>query len=672
MKAKNTIVIKTAAVAALIALCSMPAFPANTYYVKPGGDDGDSGLSESSAFATPEKGFASVNADAGSTLVICPGVYSLSRAIGCTGGSSESKRTFVRGKTGNPADVVLDAGGKFECLRLARFIEISGITVSNGVNTVGGCYAGGIRFSVSNNDTYATVVTNCVVACCTNVFDSSGSGGAVALIGHNLMIDSVIRDNTAVANCAGVLVVNNDSTKGVPRLERCRIEGNVASKGGGVYIANNTGKGTLQSDGNAVEIVDCEIFGNVATNGAGVCFATTNMTARLTGCVISNNTASANSGGIRLENGADMVMDSCRVEANCAVIAAGVDVIGNNDSPKTTLTCSNTVLARNNASQTGGGARIYNNAQAFFGDAVFRGNVAVNNGGGACIYGTGDGNFENCRFDGNEATTTEQAEYTGGGGLFVSGQSDTVQAHCSVSNCVFAGNASGTRAGGMGGTWQKCHFNGYIVNCTFTNNSSRLMGGGLLIRDDYTAANPTPPIIRNCLFAFNRTLEGDGKDVDANGAGVYFVTYSGIEIENCTIVSNSVGYTQKNTSGGIHHRYGGKLKNCIVAFNTVGGGLEDGTSWTLKSDAAYDHCCGWPEVARFTAAYGCINLDPKFTDAANSDFTLKLGSRCRNAGVESEWMQGALDLAGNPRIFQTVDIGCYETIVPLGMVISFR
>ena len=212
----------------LFAMASLFALPfasnaaINTYYVSPSGNDSNDGLSWEKAFASPNKGFSTINVDAnrGSTLIIDSGTYALTDDIGCNGGGSESKRSFVTSRTGNPEDVVIYSDGTFECLRLGNYITVSGITVSNGVNKVNGCAAGGIRFANYNDATYRIIVSNCVVTCCNNQYTSAqGNGAAVALYGHNLLIDSVIRNNTATSSHgAGVLIVNNRDYKGIPRI----------------------------------------------------------------------------------------------------------------------------------------------------------------------------------------------------------------------------------------------------------------------------------------------------------------------------------------------------------------------------------------------------------------------------------------------------------------------
>ena len=150
-------------------------------------------------------------------------------------------------------------------------------------------------------------------------------------------------------------------------------------------------------------------------------------------------------------------------------------------------------------------------------------------------------------------------------------------------------------------------------------------------------------------------------------------------MENCTIVSNNIRNTSTSNykSGGIHQRWGGTLKNCIVAFNTRCGQPEDSAFWNTDGSnltaANYQNCCGYPAVSKFTAANGCINEDPKFADVAKGDFSLQPSSPCRNAGANVAWMEGALDLAGNPRLDDTtVDIGCYEWQSIAGFTILFK
>ena len=65
---------------------------------------------------------------------------------------------------------------------------------------------------------------------------------------------------------------------------------------------------------------------------------------------------------------------------------------------------------------------------------------------------------------------------------------------------------------------------------------------------------------------------------------------------------------------------------------------------------------------------------PGFVDEANGDWRLTRKSPLRDAGLNADWMVGAIDLDGKPRLLQlngkysataTVDLGCYECDLPV-------
>ena len=97
--------------------------------------------------------------------------------------------------------------------------------------------------------------------------------------------------------------------------------------------------------------------------------------------------------------------------------------------------------------------------------------------------------------------------------------------------------------------------------------------------------------------------------------------------------------------------YNGTFDNCIVYYNTA------------PSDSNYYGCtlnysCTTPDPG----GVGNITNDPRFVNAAAGNYHLQSTSPCINAGTNQDWMIGATDLDGNPRLDASghVDMGAYE------------
>ena len=199
---------------------------------------------------------------------------------------------------------------------------------------------------------------------------------------------------------------------------------------------------------------------------------------------------------------------------------------------------------------------------------------------------------------------------------------------------------------------------GRVSGCVIdynTNTYGKVWGGGLALKNG---------IAENCLIRRNTILPGD----NCGGAGVY-LKGDGL-LRNCTIVENDC---QANQAGGggvafdvLYWNDLNRMENCILAGN---------------KDTAAGKGFGWPEWKSFRSrdwyrqvivhclfgaseAFGIGGLsgDPLFKDAAAGDFTLRADSPAHDAGLYGDWMEGAVDLAGHPRVDhrQRVDIGCYE------------
>ena len=249
-------------------------------------------------------------------------------------------------------------------------------------------------------------------------------------------------------------------------------------------------------------------------------------------------------------------------------------------------------------------------------DACVITNCIANNGswdagGGVKMSG---GIIRDTLFDGNSIY--------GAGGLTTSGGNISTEGGL-VENCVI-------RRGGAG-------------NRTNLSNAGVKAQGGA--------------IVRNCLIEGNKAAGG-------NGFAVYLRNAT---MENCTIVGNSA---PNSTSGSALYIEADNnnpvfVRNTIIWGNTTAGGL---SNWAIKNATGTTT----ERVVTTPVITGTANTDadPLFRDFENGDYHPTLGS-ARNAGVTLDWMAGAKDIDGNPRIAEGApDIGCHE-YVPAALDCSF-
>jgi hypothetical protein len=205
-----------------------------------------------------------------------------------------------------------------------------------------------------------------------------------------------------------------------------------------------------------------------------------------------------------------------------------------------------------------------------------------------------------------------------------------------VSNCVVTGNQAMNGGGVYGGT---------LWRCTLRQNTAQAneeVGGGGF------GGGAFESVLYDCLIVSNSAYGFWSKDSDSGfGGGA-----SGGRLSGCTVVGNQVGTGIPGdlTYGVGGGSYGSSLANCIVYGNT-------GAYTDVDGGTASFTCM--PTIT--VVGVGNITNAPLFEGSAGGDFRLAAGSPCINAGTNEDWMIGALDLAGQPRIVGgTVDMGAYE------------
>ena len=159
------------------------------------------------------------------------------------------------------------------------------------------------------------------------------------------------------------------------------------------------------------------------------------------------------------------------------------------------------------------------------------------------------------------------------------------------------------------------------------------------------------PALYNCSFI--RNVGGLAFDMDSSSTPA---------ITNCVFWGNVAKTdwpfnTKFKGAPGLYWHPSSPLPGLIRLASTVieGGSANTDIAAILAADAS-------GESARLTALADAHNgKGIRFADVAKDDWRPQAKSPLTNAGVLCDWMAGARDLAGRPRVFNGApDIGCYE------------
>ena len=285
-------------------------------------------------------------------------------------------------------------------------------------------------------------------------------------------------DSTDPHNCGGGMY--NKLAR--PSLYNCKITGNYAEYGGGVYNTN----------GSAIKMVNCTIINNqVKSYGGGIANYMASA-AIIEECAISSNNAQSG-GAICNDNSSPIILKST-VSENSST-GQGGGIYNRNSSP----IIDSSKISSNSGGSYGGGIYCYSSSFPTIMNSFFSGNSGTNGGGIYYAYGC-HSVIHNCTFFNNIASLSNG----GGGGIYNQYNSKIL-----ITNSTFLSNSSSGFGGG-------CAFHAggssadsiWIVNSTFSGNIANTEGGGIYFR--YGGDNKEDRII-NCIFWGNSSGSGSNE-----------------------------------------------------------------------------------------------------------------------------------------------------------------
>lgn len=283
---------------------------------------------------------------------------------------------------------------------------------------------------------------------CTIEYSQAESGAGIIFLGQSgpTMNDCIIRNNRSYYFAGGVSFQNTETTT----VKRCKVLNNYAERTGGIHC----------SCPDAL-FVDCVIDNNTSWNYAGGIECGSNGSQIYRNCIISNNKAISNGGGLKHYNwhNSYILLYNCRFENNSSHLqGGGIDT--SYGSITDIIDCHFT----NNISRGGGAISIWK-SDTCINKSVFMNNHAKS--GGAISFGNSNPQISNCLF------TINTAESQGGALLY----NDTQPI---LNNCTFNNNS----AEEGGAISQGSNTFAQIRNCILSNNTAQT-GSNIFLSDYY-------------------------------------------------------------------------------------------------------------------------------------------------------------------------------------------
>lgn len=270
---------------------------------------------------------------------------------------------------------------------------------------------------------------------------ATDDGGAIAATQNSSLTvrNSKVLENKAADTAGGIL-----AEKSTLEVTDSIIDGNRASVGGGLYIADIDAPGETKEDKPEHTITRTEITNNTADGqgiGGGIYLGAQKLTitdSKLTG----NNTISKNGqtqgGAIVAYRPGDFTLDNTLIQGNTADVGGGIHVLSTKLRDSHIILCNNTRITGNVANQFGGGIFLDNMNNPAVLELV---NASVDNNTANVAGGIGNYGSIVVLKDGAVLENNTAKQY--GGGLYNRGKV-TVESGATVMN-----NTASTYGGGL-------------------------------------------------------------------------------------------------------------------------------------------------------------------------------------------------------------------------------
>ena len=231
-----------------------------------------------------------------------------------------------------------------------------------------------------------------------------------------------------------------------------------------------------------------------------------------------------------------------------------------------------------------------------------------------------------------------------------------------VVNCALVGNTQ-TGANRYGSAINAASSAAVVDRCVICCNTNKCSNSSTHARG---GVYMTAGVLRNTLISRNYLT-----DAGHSQSGCIVWLSGSAVMENCTVVDNE---DCGKAGCAVHLEGSAKVVNTVFSGNTTPNRTISGY---LPNLARAGSSTVQTSVFVGSEAYGATSRtadDAGFVDAANGDYHLKPTAKaCRNWGTLLDWMDGATDLDGNPRVVgKAPDIGCYECQTSPGLILILR